>query len=395
MDTSLLAANDTVQAKKSKANIWMHKGKNAMDAHADLQKDGPVTIKDNSKRLHISAVSVHRALSGKEGVSDKLRNQVLRTAKEMGYEINYAAASLKRKPTRVAVVLPQDGGLYFAYIWKGMRASLKEVKGLNVEVEEFVCQSEDEQYDILRQIADEGDAFAGVITFSFTRQPRVLLQFQRLIAQGTMLVVVDDELKEPEGAYCVPANEKILGETAGEFVSMIVPDKGAVVITSGRTDSKIHINKVNSFIGCLAKNKPDLKVYVVEGYYNDAESDDRICKAVGEVLAQHPETVACYALTSHDNVPMVRAVEQAGMADRVSVVGTDLNQSTSDMLRKGQLKAVLNQAAYMKGYAAMYILVDRVVKNIEPPRRFDCQIDVVIRSNLSFYERSNNIIAWR
>ena len=176
---------------------------------------------------------------------------------------------------------------------------------------------------------------------------------------------------------------------------MIVPDKGAVVITSGRTDSKIHINKVNSFIGCLTKNKPDLKVYVVEGYYNDAESDDRICKAVGEVLAQHPETVACYALTSHDNVPMVRAVEQAGMADRVSVVGTDLNQSTSDMLRKGQLKAVLNQAAYMKGYAAMHILVDRVVKNIEPPRRFDCQIDVVIRSNLSFYERSNNIIAWR
>ena len=183
MDTSLLAATDTVQAKKSKANIWMHKGKNAMDAHADLQKDGPVTIKDISNRLHISAVSVHRALSGKEGVSDKLRNQVLRTAKEMGYEINYAAASLKRKPTRVAVVLPQDGGLYFAYIWKGMRASLKEVKGLNVEVEEFVCQSEDEQYDILRQIADEGDAFAGVITFSFTRQPRVLLQFQRLIAQ--------------------------------------------------------------------------------------------------------------------------------------------------------------------------------------------------------------------
>lgn len=366
-----------------------------MKTQVDFKKTGSVTIKDISNKLNISTVSVHRALSGKEGVSDKLRSLILQTAKEMGYEVNYAAASLKRKPTRVAVVLPQDAGLYFSYIWKGMRAGANEVKGLNVEVTELVCKGEDDQYEILRRIADEADAFSGVITFSFTRQPRVLMQMQRLIAQGITTVVVDDEIKEPEGLYCIPANDQSLGEIAGEFVSMISPDEGAVVMTRGRADSKIHINKVNSFINFLAEKKPRLKVYTVDGYYNDLSSDDRVCKAVSEVLAQHPETVTCYALTSHDNIPMVRAVEQAGMADRVSVVGTDLNESTSEMLRKGQLKAVINQAAYMKGYAAMHILVDRVVKNIEPPRRFDCQIDVVIRSNLSFYERSNNIIAWR
>ncbi len=47
----------------------------------------------------------------------------------------------------------------------------------------------------------------------------------------------------------------------------------------------------------------------------------------------------------------------------------------------------------MKGYTGLNILVDRMVKNIEPPLRIDCPIDVVLHSNLSFFERSNNIIS--
>lgn len=69
---------------------------------------GKVTIKDISKELGISAVSVHRALRGKEGISDELRSKIIETANEMGYVENYAAASIKRKTERVAVVLPKD-----------------------------------------------------------------------------------------------------------------------------------------------------------------------------------------------------------------------------------------------------------------------------------------------
>ena len=103
-----------------------------MASELHLKNNNPITIKDISAKLNVSSVSVHRALSGKDGVSEKLRRKVLQTAEEMGYEINYAAASLKRKTCRVAAILPQDNDLYFSYIWKGLEASLKEVKGLNV-----------------------------------------------------------------------------------------------------------------------------------------------------------------------------------------------------------------------------------------------------------------------
>lgn len=112
--------------------------------------------------------------------------------------------------------MPQDNDLYFSYIWKGLEASIKEVKGLNVEVEKIICTDEAHQHELLKQIADGNDEYGGVITFSYTRQPRVLMQLQRLVAQGVVTVVIDDELKEPEGLYCIPSNEKTIGCIAGE-----------------------------------------------------------------------------------------------------------------------------------------------------------------------------------
>ena len=45
-----------------------------------------VTMRDIAARLNVSAVSVSKAISGKEGVSDSVRELILKTAAEMGYK---------------------------------------------------------------------------------------------------------------------------------------------------------------------------------------------------------------------------------------------------------------------------------------------------------------------
>lgn len=357
-----------------------------------VRATAPVTIKDISARLNVSSVSVHRALSGKEGVSDQLRARVLNTAREMGYEVNYAAASLKRKTCRVAVVLPQDDDLYFAYIWKGLRSRIQELKGLNVVVDGFVCRDEADQAELLRHVADAGE-HAGVITFSFTRMPDALMQMQRLIAQKVAVVVIDDEIRSPEGLYCIPVNAPTIGRVAGEFIGMITPGEGTVLVTSGRTDSDAHVQKVEAVRAHLAEQKPGLRVQVIPSTYWLPQAAESTFEAALRALRTH-DIAACYALTARDNLPLAEAVEKAGAKGRIPVIGTDLNTGTSRLLREGRLLAVINQAAYMKGVAGLDVLVDRLVKGIEPPRRIDCPIDVVLHSNLSFYERSNNK-SWR
>lgn len=64
--------------------FYCEEGDLLMASELHLKNNNPITIKDISAKLNVSSVSVHRALSGKDGVSEKLRRKVLQTAEEMG-----------------------------------------------------------------------------------------------------------------------------------------------------------------------------------------------------------------------------------------------------------------------------------------------------------------------
>lgn len=350
----------------------------------------PVTLKDISAKLNISATSVHRALTGKEGISDSLRDLILTTAQEMGYEKNYVASSIKRKTIRIAAVLPRDQGLYFQHIWRGVRNYANDVRALNVEVEEFVCTDEQHQTELIKKIADAGPSkYAGVITFCYANTNQMLFQLMRLLSKNICTVLIDDELNELEGVYSVPANAKVIGQVVAEFGALITPESGTVLVSQGRTDSHILVNKIKAFREYLAENKPGLTVKEVPGFSRKAEMDELVHQSILQTLKENPDTVLYYALTSADNRYVVGAVEELGLQNKVSVIATDLNEESASFLRRGAVKAVINQGAYAKGYASMSLMVDCVVKHADAPQRFNCPIDVVLKSNLNFYESTN------
>lgn len=371
----------------------LRKGSEGLEKGIQVEKaeyGAAVRMKDIAEHLGVSSVSVHRALSGKEGISDALRQKILKTAEEMGYTANYAAASIKRKVSRIAVVLPQDEpgkSYYFDYIWKGVREQAEEVRGLNVELAPFPCADEEAQFALLREIADGGpEEFAGVVTYSYTRMPKVLLQLQRLVTLGITTVVIDDELKVPEGISCITANEKTTGSAAGELINLITPETGTVLVSGGRMDSKTHQNKLGSMASFLKERKPGLKLVAVGGYYKGTDIERINYQAVCEALKQHPDTVAVCAMTSLDNLPMEKAVRDLGLRDRIRIVGIDLNFLTAQMLMEDRIDAVVNQGAYQKGYQAFKIVTDGVVKHLQLPDVTGCAIDIVLKSNLRFYK---------
>lgn len=350
----------------------------------------PVRIKDIAQRLGASSVSVHRALSGKEGISDKLRQQILQAAAEMGYTANYAAASIKRKSSRIAVVLPVDTmgvSYYYDYIWMGIREQAAEVRGLNVELEAFYCADEQQQLSQLKMIADAGaEKYSGVITYSFTQMPSILMQLQRLVTQGIVTMVIDDEMNEPEGLICITANEKAVGCAAGELISLITPETGTVLVSGGRKDSKAHRNKRQSLCDFLAEKKPGLTVVPVGGYNRGRYIEQQNYQALCEALGKYPDTVAMCAMTSIDNLPMERAVRDLGLRDRIRILGIDLNGQTAQMLTENRIDAVVNQGAYQKGYQAFKIVTEGVVKGLPMPNKTECPIDIVLKSNLRFFK---------
>lgn len=361
----------------------------------NFKTEKKVTIKDISTMLHVSPMSVHRALTGKEGVSEALRSRIVLAAESMGYETNYAASSLKRKTCKIAAVLPNDAGIYYSYFWKGMETCIEKARGLNVELLGLICTDEEHQAILLKKIADSKENLAGLITFSYTRSPSVLLQLQRIADKGIMTVVLDDDLREPEGLYCIPPHEKQIACLAAEFISLITAEHDTVLLTKGCEGSKLHENKMRRFFECLAELKPGLQVHAVESCVSCADAYAEAERFYLEALQRYPRVTACYAMTSNANEPMVRAVAKAGMQKQVRIIGTDINTQTAKLLKDGRLTAVINQAPFRKAYAGLEILLDKIIRNVDPPLRVNCPFDIILRTNLGFFEGSENIFPWR
>ena len=363
-----------------------------MTNRSDRMVGGKATIKDISAKLGISSTTVHRALAGKEGMTDGLRKKILHTAREMGYETNYAAASIKRRTLRLAVVVPQDDNCYFANIWKGVNECAGEARRLNIDVEAFVCDDERHEYEILKSIADAGpEEYAGVLTYSYSRMPEVMMQLQRLVALKIKTLVIDDMMTEPEGIFCIPAYQTSIGELAAEITTTLTPEEGTIIVTEGRTDSGVHAEKLQAYKSYLAKSKPRLKIVTITGYPQNEETDSMVRENILRAFAEHEDVVLYYAQNSLDTQLAVRVFRELDKSRRFARIGTDLNEHTAKYLRNEELTLVIDQGAYAKGYMGLNALVDSVVKRIRPDMCVDIVLDVVYRSNLRFYERTKKL----
>ena len=353
---------------------------------------GKVTIKDISARLGISSTTVHRALAGKEGMTDALRQKILDTAREMGYEINYAAASIKRRTLRIAVVVPQDDGCYFANIWKGVYECAEEARRLNIDVETYVCDDERHEYQILKSIADAGPReYAGVLAYSYSRMPEVMIQLQRLVDLKIKTSVIDDIMTEPQGICCIPAYQACVGELAAEITATITPEEGTILITEGRTDSMVHTEKLRAYRKYLERTKPGLKIVTIPGYPKTEKEGSVVRESILKAFAEHGDVVLYYAQNSLDTRLAVKVFRELGSSRKFARIGTDLNEYTAQYLRDGELTLVIDQGAYAKGYMGLSTLVDSLAKHIEPDTYIDTPLDVVYRSNLRFYERAKKL----
>lgn len=81
-----------------------------------------VSIKDIARACAVTPSTVSRALNRRAGVSDKVREQILNKARELGYRRHEAAASLvTAQSPHIGLVIPDIVNPYYALMAKGSR----------------------------------------------------------------------------------------------------------------------------------------------------------------------------------------------------------------------------------------------------------------------------------
>jgi LacI family transcriptional regulator len=90
----------------------------------------PVRLKDIAQEIGVSASTVSRALhdrNQKYKISEDVRNQIINTAKDMGYSPNQLARGLKlKKSLEIGIVVPDISNPFFAMLVKNIARHLQQ-----------------------------------------------------------------------------------------------------------------------------------------------------------------------------------------------------------------------------------------------------------------------------
>lgn len=85
-----------------------------------------VSIVDIAKECGVTPSTVSRALNGKEGVSENLRDKIKAKSRELGYEYNETARSLAtQESNQIGLILPDITSPYYSAIAKGVNEHLR------------------------------------------------------------------------------------------------------------------------------------------------------------------------------------------------------------------------------------------------------------------------------
>lgn len=219
-----------------------------------------VTIKQVAEKANVSTATVSRVINGNYPVSDKVREKVMETIKELGYRPNVIARSLKcNKTYMVGMVVPDISNNYFMDIARGVESVLSPL-GYSL----IFCSTDentDKELRLLNALNERRVDF--VMLASSTQDSSKLKKF---IDQGMNIIMIDTKLEDLQADLVVEDNfnatYKIISYVLGQGHKRIGAVNGLMSVSTA-------MERYKGFCEALKDNGvPLMEDYIVNGAYN-------------------------------------------------------------------------------------------------------------------------------
>jgi LacI family transcriptional regulator len=126
---------------------------------------------------------------------------------------------------------------------------------------------------------------------------------------------------------------------------------------------------------------PELRVAaVVEAHDHEAEAYQKCL----QVLTESPDIAGVYVSTVN-SVPVLRAIEDVGLAGRVVVITSDLFPALAPFVESGRVAATMYQRPSIQGQHAFRALYKFLVDGVRPRPVMRLAPHIVMKSNLKLF----------
>lgn len=328
-----------------------------------------VTIEDISKKLKLSTSTVSKALNGYKDVSEKTRELVTDTAKELGYQPSAAARNLRRQRTdKIGFVFNNSLMFisdYFAEVIVGATKAA-ETAGNNIVLYTNEGDSPDSLIRLIR--AREVDGFVLV----WNHVPADIVDL--LLEEGIPFVVLGRRVGHPQASWISPDNYSGAYQLMEHLYSLGHRSIGFMTRPSmGRT----HEDRFNAYKDFLAHKNiaidedliVETKIEPLSGY-----------RAAHKLLNLPNPPSAIFAFHDYVAIDAHQAIVERGLniPDDVALVGFDglrVSEFTSPPI------TTVSQPLATIGEESIMTLLDHVADSTLPPIQKTLPVELIVRQS--------------
>lgn len=331
-----------------------------------------VTLKEIAKELGISAMTVSRALNGKDNVDENTKKRVVEMANSMGYTPNHVAKSLVSKKTyTIGVVIPEINHAFFSEVISGIEeVTYKRNYQLFLTNSAELAEREKSSLNALQSKRVDGILISCAESSSDT-------DFYKKIIDSGLPFVFFDRCVENIGASCVVVNDY---ESSKQITTHLI-DHGYTRIAhlQGSENVLIAGKRMRGFGDALNERGLTVDDTLIEESGFNEKGGYKAMKIILERTGDNPPR-AVVAVNDPAAFGAIKAIKEKGFSipEDIAIVGF------SDDVRSELIACPLTtvrQPAFQIGKTAAQKLINTIDNNEEPTETIKLKNEIIIRQS--------------
>jgi len=330
-----------------------------------------ITIKDLAERLHVSPSTVSRALRGNSEIGEQTIKAVKKLAKELNYQPNSVAMSLRNKKTfTIGVIVPEIVHYFFSSVISGI-----EFVAYDNNYQVILCQSNERYKQEMMNLKTLEKSQVDGILMSYSKETRDFSHIELLNNKGVPVVFYD------RSCPTLALDSVIVDDFGGAYQAtehLIHVGCRRIVHFNGPLHLEIHSERLNGYLSALKKHKiPIDKQLIIE-----ADSFKSGYKTALKLIEQSMDFDGIFSVNDLTSVGAMKAIKSKGLniPKDIAVVGFGDDSTLSEMVDPS-LSSVI-QPGYEMGKEATKLLLDKINgKESESPRQIKLNTRLKIRQS--------------
>ncbi len=321
------------------------------------------TLKNVAEKSGYALRTVKKVMSG-ENVGEKTRVAVLRAAEELNYQRNILASALSRgRSTRIAIVYAETTKTYFPEVEKGFRQCAEELRdfGMSIKFYKVFDRDTQTQIDVLREIiADE--TIDGLIIQPMSRS-KLNPYIEELVGMGKPVITFGADASSAKRLCYIGPNAYKSGRIGAQILANYIGKNGNAVVISDNNEHMQTVDRIKGFTDRVKEHYPNIKLT----HLNIPNNPVLYYEMVKTLVTQ--ESIQGIFCTDANSYIAGEVLRDLNMKDTV-VVGFDISQMATDLMKQGYLKVIIEQNPCQFSYSALktmfnYLYVDEAPQKIQ------------------------------